>query len=119
MASHTGGPFASVLLGWKETMVDAVGTVGLTNGTALRAAVAAASTSTSTASATTGTSQVQRISPTIKSDPMSGVLITEYLSANGDVRMQIPSDVVVAYLRSGLTSTGQVRPDKVSVGAEA
>ena len=100
-------------------MVDAVGTVGLTGGTALRATAALASTPASTASATTGASKIQRISPTMKSDPMSGVLITEYLSSNGDVRVQIPSDVVVAYLRSGLTSTGQVRTDRVSVGAEA
>jgi len=100
-------------------MVDAVSTVGSTGGAALRATAAAASAPANAASASTETTHIRRISPTTKSDPLSGVLITEYLSSNGDVRVQIPSEVVVAYLRSGLTAAGQVRTDSVSVGAEA
>lgn len=38
-------------------------------------------------------------------DPQAGV-ITEYLTTRGDVQAQIPSSVVVAYLRAGLTADG-------------
>lgn len=45
-------------------------------------------------------------SPRIKTDPIAGVMIAEYLSTMGEKEIQIPSQTVVAYLRSGLTATG-------------
>ncbi len=45
-------------------------------------------------------------SPRIKTDPVAGVMIAEYLSSVGEKEIQIPSQTVVAYLRSGLTATG-------------
>jgi hypothetical protein len=56
-------------------------------------------------------SEVRGISPRMNSDPVSGVLITEYLSAEGDVQMQIPSEATVAYLRSGLTEGGRTEKE--------
>lgn len=50
---------------------------------------------------------IKGISPRMSTDPVSGVLITEYLSTDGQIEMQLPSEVAVAYLRSGLTETGQ------------
>lgn len=41
-------------------------------------------------------------------DPQAG-MITEYLTSKGDVRAQIPSSIVVAYLRAGLTADGLSR----------
>ena len=49
---------------------------------------------------------VQAVSPQMREDPVAGVLITEYLSEDGQVRMQVPSEAAVAYLRSGLTASG-------------
>jgi hypothetical protein len=49
------------------------------------------------------------ISPRIVVDPLAGV-ITQFLSATGTVQSQIPSAAVVAYLRAGLTSSGQTKP---------
>jgi len=48
------------------------------------------------------------ISPRIVVDPLAGV-ITQFLSTNGQVQSQIPSAAVVAYLRAGLTSSGQTK----------
>ncbi|MGE3622564.1 MAG: hypothetical protein AB7H77_01640 [Bdellovibrionales bacterium] len=45
------------------------------------------------------------ISPRITIDPLAGV-ITEFLGENGQVKAQIPSATVVAYLRAGLNPQG-------------
>ena len=62
------------------------------------------------------TAALPSLSPLMRSDPVSGVLITQYLSSDGQVRMQIPSEVAVAYLRSGLTETGVPSPAQKSSG---
>jgi hypothetical protein len=48
------------------------------------------------------------ISPRIVVDPLAGV-ITQFLSATGTVESQIPSAAVVAYLRAGLTASGETK----------
>lgn len=53
--------------------------------------------------------EIKRLSPSMHADPVSGVLVVEYLSGEGDVTTQLPSAVALAYLRSGLTETGQPR----------
>ena len=53
--------------------------------------------------------EIKRLSPSMHADPVSGVLVVEYLSGTGDVTTQLPSAVALAYLRSGLTETGQPR----------
>jgi len=100
-------------------MVEAVGIVGTGSGvSALRAPVVAAGVSAGgEASASSPALGVQPISPSSRADPTTGILITEFLSSEGQVRMQIPSQVVVAYLRSGLTEAGQPKPD-ASVAVE-
>jgi len=60
------------------------------------------------------------LSPRITSDPAAGVMITEYLSSTGEKQMQVPSQTVVAYLRSGLTAQGfAVRKDALGLVTEA
>jgi hypothetical protein len=54
---------------------------------------------------------VQAVSPQMRADPIAGVVITEYLSEDGQVRMQMPSEAAVAYLRSGLTASGLPNPE--------
>ena len=58
---------------------------------------------------------VTALSPRMRSDPIAGILITEYLSDDGQVERQYPSEVAVAYLRSGLMENGTVDPDNVAV----
>ncbi len=60
-------------------------------------------------------SEIRGISPRMTSDSVAGVLITEYLSGEGNVKMQIPSEATVAYLRSGLNESGQVIEDENAV----
>jgi hypothetical protein len=91
-------------------MPDAVNTVAsVASGNAARAAAPAPSAPKASAPATASslaTQQVQPLSPNIKIDPMSGVMITEYLNSSGAVQSQIPSAVAVAYMRIGLTAEG-------------
>jgi hypothetical protein len=92
-------------------MVEAVGKTGI--GSAIETARAAqVSVSSVTAqSDTTVAAKVQPLSPSTRTDPMTGVVITEYYSSDGQLEQQIPSEAVVAYLRSGLTTEGQVSAD--------
>lgn len=88
-------------------MVEAVGIAGTGSGAGVLrapgiAAVVAAAAETE-ASSPLG---VKPISPSSRADPTTGVLITEFFTSEGQVRMQIPSQVAIAYLRSGLTATG-------------
>ena len=55
----------------------------------------------------------------MQEDPVAGVMVTKYLSGNGDVQMQIPSTVALAYLRVGLTATGELKNDPNAVAANA
>jgi len=90
-------------------MVESIS--GTTSGVELGAARSAqpsAPTSDPQAQASTAASEVRGISPRMTSDSVAGVLITEYLSGEGQVKMQIPSEATVAYLRSGLNESGQV-----------
>lgn len=72
-----------------------------------------------TSSATTRQSQqtAQQMSPSISLDPQSGVMVTKYISGTGTVELQLPSVVSLAYLRMGLTETGDARPSNESVVA--
>ncbi len=63
--------------------------------------------------------QLRALSPVLRSDPVSGVLITEYLAHDGKVQTQTPSAVAVAYLRIGLTATGEARQDPNAPSQEA
>lgn len=95
-------------------MVETVGMVGAGSGIdALRAQPVVVSTSSGDATVSL-TQKIQPISPSTRSDPMSGVLIMEYFSDEGQVKMQIPSEAAVAYLRSGLSSTGDPVAEKGS-----
>lgn len=90
-------------------MTDAVASAGVANTAPPVRAVAAATpvASPSRESAPLKTlERVQPISPVIKSDAISGTLITQYFTGSGQVDTQIPSVAALAYLRQGLTSTG-------------
>jgi len=50
------------------------------------------------------------LSPRMVSDPVSGVMITEYYNSNGDLAAQLPSAAAVAYLRQGMTESGALLP---------
>jgi hypothetical protein len=88
------------------------GTVGQTDtagsGT-IRVALSGRAESTAASGATASVARVP-LSPRIKADPVAGVMIAEYLTTEGEKQIQIPSQTVVAYLRSGLTASGL--PDK-------
>jgi len=89
-------------------MVESVGNIvaGIGAGAA-RSAYASSLTVSARDSQTGGVSQIKRLSPNMSADPTTGVLVVQYLSDNGSVVTQLPSDVALAYLRSGLTATGQ------------
>lgn len=57
------------------------------------------------------TNTVQPLSPVVRQDGLSGVLVTQYFSGDGQVESQIPSDAVLNYLRQGLTATGEKKVD--------
>ena len=46
------------------------------------------------------------ISPRLRYDAVSGVVITEFLDHSGAVQAQAPSSAVMAYLRAGLSKDG-------------
>lgn len=69
------------------------------------------------ATTTTAVTQMQPISPTMKSDPIAGVMITQYLNSKGEVQVQLPSAAAIAYLRVGLTAAGE-RPKREEVFAD-
>ena len=95
-------------------MVESVGNIAVGMGAgAMRTAYAS---SRSVAEGDSQTSsvvrEIQRLSPQMRSDPVSGVLVVQYLSEGGDVTAQIPSDAALAYLRAGLTETGHTQRDE-------
>lgn len=53
------------------------------------------------------------MSPRLVTDATTGVVITQFLGTNGAVQTQLPSAAAVAYLRVGLTATGEAHPDPV------
>jgi len=96
-------------------MTSSVGIVGSSAQSAppqAAASVAAPASNTSDSSLTSkplvGSSNTP-ISPRIVVDPLAGV-ITQFLSATGQLESQIPSAAVVAYLRAGLTTQGYAKP---------
>lgn len=100
-------------------MLEAVGNVGTGVSGATRA-VASSSTTSAAPSAVTGGVQTAPLSPRMKADPTAGVIIMEYLTDAGEKSAQIPSEAVVAYLRSGLSADGTpLREAQSSVHAEA
>ena len=93
-------------------MVESVGSIvsGIGAGAARPAHVSSrAATVQGSDQAAFSMAEVKSLSPNMRADPMSGVLVVQYLSGDGDVTTQFPSDVALAYLRSGLTETGQPR----------
>lgn len=99
-------------------MLEAVGNVGTGVSGATRAI---ATSSSASAAPNAGSSGVQMppLSPRMKADPTAGVIIMEYLSDGGDKTAQIPSEAVVAYLRSGLSADGTPMKESTSVQTEA
>ncbi|NTU76445.1 MAG: hypothetical protein HGA90_01275 [Alphaproteobacteria bacterium] len=88
-------------------MVEVVATSGKPVNTGAARAATQPTGSYAEATSVTATQTVQPISPTMKTDPASGVLITQYLNSSGEVQMQLPSAVAIAYLRMGLSATGE------------
>ena len=91
-------------------MLEAVGNMGTGATGVLRAVSAAVSSSAVDAGSSKGVTRVP-LSPRLVSDPVAGVVIAQYLSSTGETSMQLPSQAVVAYLRSGLTADGSSRKD--------
>jgi len=90
-------------------MTDAIGTFTPTvsTATARAASVAAApQTETTTSAASTLAAATKPLSPRMVSDPVTGVMITEYFNSQGNLQAQLPSAAAVAYLRMGLTAKG-------------
>jgi len=99
-------------------MTSTVGTVGLPQNAPQQAPVSASVSAPSSGGGAVAATNVDTkplvggsntsISPRIIVDPLAGV-ITQFLTDAGQVQSQIPSAAVVAYLRAGLTSTGEVK----------
>lgn len=51
------------------------------------------------------------LSPRLRYDAVSGVVITEFLDQSGAVSAQTPNNAVLAYLRVGLDSDGSSKKD--------
>ena len=104
-------------------MVESVGSIAAGIGAgAARLAHESLRSSDAQGSAVTGalaTTVQKALSPNMHADPVSGVLVVQYLSGKGDVTTQLPSAVALAYLRSGLTETGQPREKADNVAHEA
>jgi hypothetical protein len=86
-------------------MLEAVGHVGMGSSGAIRAVAASVAASAAQSEADSGV-KVVPLSPRMKADPAAGVIIMEYLSETGEKSAQLPSEAVVAYLRSGLSADG-------------
>ncbi|MBI3418877.1 MAG: hypothetical protein HY053_01915 [Proteobacteria bacterium] len=69
------------------------------------------SASTKTSDAKTPPVDVAPISPRLRFDSVSGVVVTEFLK-RGSIQAQVPSDAVLAYLRQGLQADGLSKNDK-------
>jgi len=68
-------------------------------------AKAVSSTAASSAAASTQSSAAT-ISPRLVYNAAAGVIVTEFLSSAGQIQVQLPSKVAVAYLQAGLTQQG-------------
>ena len=95
-------------------MVDTIGNVGTGSVAATKpaATVAAANFSADSQPSTnqSGTSSANAsLAPRLKIDPVAG-LITQYFDPSGNVSSQVPSVLVLSYLRAGLTQDGTQRP---------
>lgn len=55
----------------------------------------------------------QPISPRLLPDSVSGTIITEFVGSRGEVVQQLPSKAALAYLRAGLTVTGENQPSSL------
>jgi len=99
-------------------MTSSAGIISTTiNAPTVRVAAASANSGASSFNASTtntadnkngATTSIPSISPRFVVDPRAGV-ITQYLNNEGKVTNQFPSNVVVAYLRAGLTQDGSSR----------
>lgn len=88
------------------------GSVGITASVANTQVYAAQPVANVTATATSSTQASSTSSATTGSfssklivDPLAGV-ITEFLDGQGNIRNEIPSTTVIAYLKAGLTAQG-------------
>jgi hypothetical protein len=88
-------------------MVDTVGTVGAVSAGGVAAAATPAPQGVATDATTAKVSALPPLSPVMTADPLSGTVITQYLNQQGDVTAQVPSTTAVAYLRLGLTASGE------------
>lgn len=95
-------------------MLEAVGNVGMGSSGAIRAIAAATAASAARDEVESGV-KVVPLSPRMKADPAAGVIIMEYLSETGEKSAQLPSEAVVAYLRSGLSADGSPIKDKAGL----
>jgi len=59
----------------------------------------------------------QPISPRISEDSLSGTIVTQFTSSNGEVSQQVPSAAALAYLRAGLTAQGLPTEDQEQAAA--
>lgn len=59
------------------------------------------------------------ISPRLRYDSVSGVVITEFLDRTGAIQAQSPTNAVLAYLRAGLGSDGVAKKDSSAETTEA
>lgn len=94
-------------------MVDVIGSSATSSNPAVRSTAKTPSVAQEQTAPTTK-QDVQPISPVLRSDPLAGVMITEYRSEDGTVTSQIPSAAAVAYLRMGLTATGEKPQDETA-----
>jgi len=96
-------------------MADVTGIIGSTTAApAARAPAPASSQANAQTESLAVKTQVRPLSPSLKFDPVAGVMITEYLDSSGKIESQIPSAASVAYLRVGLTANGQ-QPEQTDV----
>jgi len=92
-------------------MASGIGTIGTVSGAAttqpavLPVTASPVSNAATTAAAAPLTPQVPQPTQRVLFDPQAG-LINQYLNSKGGIETQIPSSVVVAYLRAGLTADG-------------
>lgn len=53
------------------------------------------------------------LSPRLRPDLIAGTVVTEFVNSSGQVSQQVPSQAALAYLRAGLTATGQNVPSDI------
>lgn len=94
-------------------MLEAVGSVGGAGGSGAIRAVDSSVVASTTQAGSSDTTGVAPLSPRMRVDPSAGVVVMEYLNDSGEVTSQLPSEAVVAYLRSGLSVDGTPTDDGV------